>query len=66
MQLDVRMPIGLLFGFLGFVLAVYGLFSDRDIYRVSLGINVNLGWGLAMLIFGVVMFFFGWKSRRAV
>ena len=66
MQLDVRLPIGFLFGFLGFVLAVYGLVSDRDIYRVSLGINVNLDWGLAMLVFGVLMLFFGWKNRRAV
>ena len=65
MQLDVRLPIGFLFGFLGFVLAVYGLFSDPDVYRVSLGINVNLGWGTAMLIFGVAMLFFGWKNRRA-
>ncbi len=64
MHLDVRLPIGLLFGFLGSVLAVYGLFSDREIYRVSLGINVNLGWGVALLVFGVLMFFFGRKNRR--
>lgn len=63
MHLDVRLPIGLLFGFLGLVLVAYGLLSDREIYRVSLGINVNLGWGIILLLFGALMFFFGWKKH---
>jgi hypothetical protein len=65
MRLDVRLPIGVLFSFLGLVLGGYGLFSDRAIYRVSLGINVNLGWGTVLLAFGLAMFFFGWNSSRA-
>jgi len=65
MRLDVRLPIGLLFTFLGLALGGYGLFSDRAIYRVSLGINVNLGWGTVLLAFGLAMLFFGWNSRRA-
>jgi hypothetical protein len=64
MHLDVRLPIGLLFCFLGFVLAAYGLLSDRDIYRVSLGVNVNLGWGIVLLAFGLIMLFFGRKRHR--
>jgi hypothetical protein len=66
MQLDVRLPVGLLFGFLGSVLAAYGLFGDRDIYRVSLGINVNLGWGIVLLAFGLIMLLFGWKRHRKI
>ena len=65
MGLDVRLPIGLLFSFLGFVLVSYGLFSDRDIYRVSLNINVNLGWGAVLLAFGLIMLFFGLKKQRS-
>jgi len=56
MSLDLRLPIGLLFLALGALLGVYGLISDPAIYAVSLGINVNLWWGLVMLIFGAAMF----------
>lgn len=65
MGLDVRVPIGLLFSFLGLVLAIFGLFSDPEIYRVSLGINVNLAWGVVLLGFGGVMLFFGWKRKAS-
>ncbi len=62
MGLDVRLPIGVLFSFLGVALASYGLWSDRDIYRVSLGINVNLVWGVVLLVFGLTMLGFGWNK----
>jgi hypothetical protein len=63
MGLDVRLPVGLLFSFLGAALAGYGLWSDPGIYRVSLGLNVNLGWGLVLLVFGLAMLVFGWNKR---
>jgi hypothetical protein len=49
MGLDIRIPIGLMFSILGGLLTVYGLVSDKAIYERSLGINVNLGWGVVML-----------------
>ncbi len=55
MGLDIRMPIGLMFSALGVMLTLFGLFSDRQIYEKSLGINVNFIWGLALLAFGIVM-----------
>jgi len=55
MGLDIRLPIGLMFALLGILLSAYGMFSDRAIYARSLGINVNLGWGLVLLAFGIVM-----------
>ena len=56
MDLDIRAPIGLLFLSLGGLLILYGLVSDPAIYAAhSLGLNVNLGWGLALAAFGVVM-----------
>ena len=55
MGLDIRLPIGGLFSILGVLLGGYGLVSDRGIYERSLGINVNLWWGVALLVFGVVM-----------
>jgi hypothetical protein len=55
MRLDVRFPIGGMFTLLGALLVVYGLVSDRALYARSLGINVNLWWGLVLLAFGLVM-----------
>jgi hypothetical protein len=63
-RLDLRLPIGLLFSLFGVILVVYGLVSDSGLYRRSLGINVNLWWGLVLLAFGLVMLFFGVKASR--
>lgn len=65
MKLDIRLPIGLLFGALGAILAVFGLVSNHELYQRSLGINVNLIWGLALLLFGVVMLYFGRKGTSS-
>ncbi|HZS48260.1 MAG TPA: hypothetical protein VFC63_24535 [Blastocatellia bacterium] len=55
MQLDIRLPIGLLFSLLGLLLVVSGLVMDKGVYQRSLGINVNLWWGVVLLAFGIVM-----------
>jgi len=59
MRLDIRLPIGLMFTLLGTLLAVFGLIGDKSVFQRSLGINVDLWWGLVMLVFGVVMFALG-------
>ena len=59
MGLDIRLPIGGLFTVLGLLLAGYGLVSEKALYERSLGINVNLEWGVVMLIFGVIMVVIG-------
>ena len=64
MTLDVRMPIGLMFTLIGAVLSIYGLFSPTAIYSRSLNIDVNLWWGLVMLVFGLVMLGFAIRARR--
>jgi hypothetical protein len=55
MRLDVRLPVGFLFSSIGLALVAYGLVSDPAIYAKSLGVNVNLWWGLALLVFGGTM-----------
>ena len=65
MNLDIRLPIGGLFTLLGLLLAGYGLMSDDAVYARSLGHNVNLSWGLAVLVFGLVFLFFGRKGTSA-
>jgi hypothetical protein len=65
MNLDIRLPIGLLFALLGALVALYGLvtgFTQPELYERSLEININLWWGLVMLIFGATMI---WLGRRA-
>ncbi len=59
MGLDVRLPIGALFTILGVVLASFGVVSDKALYDRSLGININLEWGLVMLGFGLIMLILG-------
>jgi hypothetical protein len=61
MGLDVRLPLGLLFVIIGALLAMFGALGDKSIYAISLGINVNLWWGLVMLLVGTT---FLWLSRR--
>jgi hypothetical protein len=63
MNLDLRLPIGLMFSIFGVVLVVFGLISDPAIYARSLGINVNLWWGLVLLAFGLVMLTFAIRAR---
>ncbi len=63
-NLDIRLPIGLLFATLGALLAAYGAVGDRAIYQRSLGININLWWGLVMLAFGALMIGLGRRPRR--
>jgi hypothetical protein len=62
MGLDIRTPIGLMFSVFGVILTAYGLLGDQAIYARSLGINVNLFWGLALLVFGAIMLLLG--ARR--
>jgi hypothetical protein len=62
MHLDIRLPIGGFFALIGTVMTGYGLFSDKAIYQRSLGHDVNLWWGLVLLVFGVVMLWMGRKG----
>ena len=64
MRLDVRWPIGGMFTITGVLLVIYGLISDPAIYAKSLGINVNLWWGLALLAFGGLMLLFAYRETR--
>ena len=59
MRLDIRLPIGLMFTLLGGLLVLFGLIADKSTLQNSLGINVDLWWGIVMLVFGVVMFLLG-------
>ena len=59
MGLDIRLPIGVVFCAIGISLTIFGLVSNQAIYERSLGININLVWGLILSAFGVVMTLLG-------
>lgn len=63
MGIDIRFPIGLLFLILGLILLVFGVVSDPSLYQRSLGININLWWGLVLALAGALMLFL---SRRSL
>jgi hypothetical protein len=64
MNFDLRLPLGLIFSLFGAMLALYGMFTDPSLYAKSLGINVNLDWGLVIFAFGALMLFLAWRSRK--
>lgn len=65
MGIDIRLPLGLMFACLGLALIVAGFVVDSSDYQKSLSANVNLWWGMAMLLFGVIMFAIGKRGTPA-
>jgi len=56
MNFDLRLPLGLIFGFYGLVLVLYGLLTRGSAaYARSLDLNVNLIWGAVLFVFGASM-----------
>lgn len=64
MNLDLRLPMGLMFSLFGALLTGYGVVSDKAIYERSLGVNVNLQWGVVLLAFGVAMLVLALRARK--
>jgi len=66
MTLDICWPIGIMFSLVGAMMAIFGLATkaSEEMYKRSLDININLWWGLALLLFGGIMLFSAWKNSR--
>ncbi len=64
MKIDIRYVIGSMFVVFGVLLAVFGLVSDSEIYKRSLNININIIWGVVLLIFGSFMLFLAIRAHR--
>ncbi len=64
MGVDIRLPIGGMFSIFGLMLLVYGIFTQGNaMYDRSLGININIWWGLVMIIFGGLMLLFALRGK---
>jgi hypothetical protein len=65
MGLDIRWPIGTIFTIYGVVLVIFGATASQDLFAEhSLGINIDLVWGAAMLLFGLIMGGFALRASR--
>ena len=66
MGLDIRLPIGLMFTIIGALMSLYGLISgsNKELYERSLNININLIWGIILLVFGAWMLIMALKARK--
>ena len=62
MGLDIRWPIGLMFTLIGVLLTGYGVFKAAD--SVSLGLNINMIWGIVLLVFGSLMLLGAMRGRK--
>ena len=50
--LDIKLPIGWLLSAYGLLLGIYGLVTKKEMYAKSLGFNLNVVWGVLMLVIG--------------
>jgi len=65
--MDIRLPMGLMFSIIGAIITVYGLFTiGAPMYEEhSLGIDINLWWGMIMTLFGLAMLALTWRAANA-
>ena len=65
MNLDLRIPMGLMFTLVGLILTVFGMVTQgSSIYERSLNIDANLYWGMVLLVFGGTMYLLGRRGQR--
>lgn len=58
-QLDLRLPLGLLFTLLGATLAGAGVVGRAEVQ----GLNINLWWGAVLIVFGTGSLWMAWRRR---
>ena len=61
---DLRRPLGWLFSTLGILLVIAGLRATPAADARSLGININLIWGVVMIAFALLCLWLGRRETR--
>ena len=64
MRLDLRTPLGALFGMVGVLLAGYGAATLGQPGTAPTGIPIDLVWGFVLLGFGLTMLALARRARR--
>ena len=64
--IDIRVPIGLMFLVVGAIIAGYGIVTNGDPMYAnhSLGININLIWGIILVLFSLTMLGLAWMASK--
>jgi len=62
MGLDIRWPIGIMFTLIGVLLVIEGAITGPS--TKSLGLNINLIWGVVLLVFGALMLLGAARGRK--
>lgn len=62
-RMSIALTIGVTIGVIGLIIFLYGLFGPADFSR-SAGINIDLWWGLLMVVFGIIMSVGGYISAH--
>lgn len=62
MGLDIRWPIGIMFSLIGALLVITGFVNGPS--ARSLGINIDLIWGVVLLVFGGLMLLGAVKGKK--
>jgi uncharacterized membrane protein HdeD (DUF308 family) len=54
-----------MFSFVGLLMTAYGVFTmgDAEMYHRSLGININIIWGIVLLVFGGLMLLMAMRAK---
>ena len=65
MNLDLRLPLGFLFGIFGVLLILTGAIGGEGHAQRDIGLNINLIWGLVMLAFGALMLGLAVRARKS-
>lgn len=68
MEIDLRIPMGMMFSMAGAVLVAFGMATRAraDMYAKSFGWNVNMWWGIAVLAFGLIVLNLGRRGQGKI
>ena len=62
MGLDIRWPIGIMFTLISVLLIIEGVLTGPS--DKALGINIDLWWGIVLLVFGVLMLLGAMRGKK--
>lgn len=63
-MLDLRLPVGIFFLLIGVILGIYGTVHPYHVVGVTF--SVEQDYGIFLVLFGLIMTFFGWRAEKVI